>query len=171
MVLAIACGVWNGMLVTVLGIQPIIATLVLMTAGRGVAQLITDERIITASSRPYKLIGGGYWLGVPFSIVLAGVVVVIIAVLTRRTALGVLLESIGVNPEASRLAGVRARSITWTVYIVCALCAGLAGLMITSTPPPPTPTAPACGSRWTPSSPSSSAARPSPAAASRSPAP
>ncbi len=56
-----------------LGIQPIIATLVLMTAGRGVAQLITDERIITASSRPYEMIGGGYWLGLPFSILLAGV--------------------------------------------------------------------------------------------------
>ena len=61
-------GVWNGFLVTVLGIQPIVATLVLMTAGRGVAQLITDERIITASSRPYEMIGGGYWLGLPFSI-------------------------------------------------------------------------------------------------------
>ena len=43
-----------------------------------------------------------------------------------------LIESVGINPEASRLAGVRARSITWTVYIVCALFAGLAGLMITS---------------------------------------
>ena len=63
---------WNGFLVTVLGIQPIVATLVLMTAGRGVAQLITDERIITPSSRPYHMIGGGYWLGLPFSIILAG---------------------------------------------------------------------------------------------------
>lgn len=130
--LAVAAGAWNGFLVTVLGIQPIVATLVLMTAGRGVAQLITDERIITASSRPYKMIGGGYWLGVPFSIVLAGAIVVLTALLTRRTALGVLLESVGGNPEASRLAGVPARSITWVVYVVCAVCAGLAGLMITS---------------------------------------
>jgi simple sugar transport system permease protein len=130
--LALIAGAWNGLLVTVLGIQPIVATLVLMTAGRGVAQLITDERIITASSRPYKLIGGGYWLGLPFSIILAGTIVALAALLTRRTALGVLLESVGSNPEASRLAGVPARSITWIVYIVCALCAGLAGLMITS---------------------------------------
>lgn len=130
--LAAIAGAWNGLLVTVLGIQPIVATLVLMTAGRGVAQLITDERIITASSRPYKLIGGGYWLGLPFSIILAGIIVALAALLTRRTALGVLLESVGINPEASRLAGVPARSITWIVYIVSALCAGLAGLMITS---------------------------------------
>jgi galactofuranose transport system permease protein len=130
--LAFACGIWNGFLVTVLGIQPIIATLVLMTAGRGVALLITDERIITASSRPYKIIGGGYWLGLPFSVTLAAVLLLLTALLTRRTALGTLLESIGINPEASRLAGVPARSITWTVYVVCALFAGVAGLMITS---------------------------------------
>jgi simple sugar transport system permease protein len=132
LLLALLGGVWNGFLVTVVGIQPIVATLVLMTAGRGVAQLITDERIITASSRPYEMIGGGYWLGVPFSIVLAGLILLLTALLTRRTALGVLLEAVGGNPEASRLAGVPARSITWTVYIVCALFAGLAGLMITS---------------------------------------
>lgn len=132
LLLALVCGVWNGFLVTVVGIQPIIATLVLMTAGRGIAQLITDERIITASSRPYEMIGGGYWLGLPFSILLAGLILLLTALLTRRTALGMLLESVGGNPEASRLAGVPARSITWTVYIVCALFAGLAGLMITS---------------------------------------
>ena len=125
-------GVWNGFLVTVVGIQPIVATLVLMTAGRGVAQLITDERIITASSRPYEMIGGGYWLGLPFSTILAAFIVLLTALLTRRTALGVLLESVGGNPEASRLAGVPARTITWTVYIVCALFAGIAGLMITA---------------------------------------
>jgi simple sugar transport system permease protein len=130
--LAVLCGAWNGFLVTVVGIQPIIATLVLMTAGRGVAQLITDEQIITIHSQPYKMIGGGYWLGVPFSIILASVIFALAALLVRRTALGVLLESVGVNPEASRLAGVRARSITWTVYIMCAVLAGLAGLMITS---------------------------------------
>jgi galactofuranose transport system permease protein len=130
--LAVLCGAWNGFLVTVVGIQPIIATLVLMTAGRGVAQLITDEQIITVPSQPYKLIGGGYWLGLPFSIILATAIFALASLLTRRTALGVLLESVGVNPEASRLAGVRARSITWTVYIMCALFAGLAGLMITS---------------------------------------
>jgi galactofuranose transport system permease protein len=130
--LAVLCGAWNGFLVTVLGIQPIVATLVLMTAGRGVAQLITDERIITVESQPYKLIGGGYWLALPFSIILATTIFLLMSLLIRRTALGVLLESVGVNPTASRLAGVRSRSITWTVYIMCAVFAGLAGLMITS---------------------------------------
>ena len=57
-----ALGLWNGILVAVIGIQPIIATLVLMVAGRGIAQLITDGQIITINSDPYKFFGGGYWL-------------------------------------------------------------------------------------------------------------
>ena len=56
-----------------------------------------------------------------------------VALLTRRTALGMLLESVGINPEASRLAGVRARRIiVFAVYVFCAFCAGVAGLMIAS---------------------------------------
>ncbi len=69
--LAAALGIWNGFLVAGLGIQPIVATLILMVAGRGLAQLITDGQIITVRSSPYKLIGAGYWLAVPFSILVA----------------------------------------------------------------------------------------------------
>ncbi|HEY8717811.1 ABC transporter permease [Pengzhenrongella sp.] len=135
-VLAIAVclvfGLWNGFLVSVVGIQPIIATLILMTAGRGIAMLITSGQIITITSAPYKLIGAGYWLTLPVAILIAGVMFAATAALTRRTALGTLVESVGINPEASRLAGVRSRSIIWTVYVFSALCAAVAGLMISS---------------------------------------
>ena len=50
----------------------------------------------------------------------------------RRTALGLLIESVGINPEASRLVGIRSRTIIWTVYVFAALCAGVAGLMISA---------------------------------------
>ena len=125
-------GVWNGFLVAVLGIQPIIATLILMTAGRGIAMLITNGQIITITSAPYKMIGAGYWLTLPVAILIAGAMFAGTAALTRRTALGTLVESVGINPEASRLAGVSSRSIIWTVYVFSALCAGIAGLMISS---------------------------------------
>ena len=62
------CGLWNGILVAVFGIQPIIATLILMVAGRGLAQLITQGQIITINSAPYKLIGAGYWPAIPISL-------------------------------------------------------------------------------------------------------
>jgi simple sugar transport system permease protein len=133
LLMALIAGAWNGFLVSVLGIQPIVATLVLMVAGRGLAQVITDEKILYPDNSPaYKLIGGGYLLAVPFSILLAGGIFALTAVLTRKTALGTLIESVGVNPEASRLAGVRARPIIFLAYVFSGLCAGIAGLMLTS---------------------------------------
>lgn len=133
LVMAIVAGLFNGLLVSVLGIQPIVATLVLMTAGRGLAQVITNEKILYPDNAPgYKLIGGGYLIGVPFSILVAGAIFALTAALTRQTALGTLIESVGVNPEASRLAGIRATRIILVVYIFSGFCAGLAGLMLTS---------------------------------------
>ncbi|WP_354638195.1 ABC transporter permease [Kitasatospora camelliae] len=129
---ALVLGVANGMLVARAGVQPIIATLILMVAGRGVAQLVTDGQIITVTSDPYKLIGGGYWLAVPFAVLLAGAVVLLTSLLTRRTALGLLLESVGGNPVASRLVGIRATGLIGLVYAFSALCAAVAGLMISS---------------------------------------
>lgn len=125
-------GLWNGFLVSVLGIQPIIATLILMVAGRGIAQLITEGQIITVNSPPYKAIGAGYLFGLPVPILIAVTAIVVAVLLTRRTALGMLVESVGGNAEASRLAGVRSRRITWLAYVVCAVCAGVAGLIISS---------------------------------------
>ena len=129
---SLVLGSWNGLLVAVLGIQPIIATLILMTAGRGIAMLITEGQIITVSSAPYKTIGAGFWFGLPVSIIIAGAMFAIAALLTRKTALGLLIESVGINPEASRLAGIRSRGIIWTVYLFSAVCAAIAGLMISS---------------------------------------
>jgi simple sugar transport system permease protein len=129
---SVLLGLWNGFLVSVLGIQPIIATLVLMTAGRGLAMLITDGQITTVNNSTFKKVGAGFLMGLPVAILIALAVFAITALLTRRTALGMLIEAVGINPEASRLAGVRARTITWTVYVFVAFCAGIAGLMIAS---------------------------------------
>ncbi|SHN38275.1 ABC transporter permease [Actinacidiphila paucisporea] len=129
---ALVCGVWNGLLVARLGIQPIIATLILMVAGRGIAQLITSGQIITVNSGAYSLIGGGYWLALPFSLFVVALVVVLSMALTRRTALGLLVEAVGGNAEASRLVGIRSRRIKIMAYVFCGLCAGIAGLMISS---------------------------------------
>jgi ribose/xylose/arabinose/galactoside ABC-type transport system permease subunit len=125
-------GLWNGFLVSVIGIQPIIATLVLMTAGRGLAQLVTDGQIISVSNDSYQAIGAGFFLGLPISILIAAAAFGVAGLLTRRTALGTLIEAVGINPVASRLAGLSARSIIWTVYVFSGLCAAIAGLMISS---------------------------------------
>jgi ribose/xylose/arabinose/galactoside ABC-type transport system permease subunit len=138
--IAIAAGVtvtlifcaWNGFLVSVLGIQPIIATLVLMLAGRGIALLITGGFITTVTSTPYKFMSQGYLLGLPFAFYVSVTAIVLVALIQRRTALGVLTESVGINPEASRLAGVRSRGIVWGAYAASGLLAGFAGILYSS---------------------------------------
>jgi len=129
---ALVLGVWNGFLIAVLGIQPIIATLVLMLAGRGVALLITDGFITTVTSAPYKFIATGYVIGLPFALFISVAAIVVISLLERRTALGVLTESVGINPEASRLAGVRARGIVFGAYAASGVLAGIAGILYSS---------------------------------------
>jgi simple sugar transport system permease protein len=130
--LAVVLGLWNGFLVSVVGLQPIIATLILMVAGRGLAQLITEGQIITVNSPAYRFIGAGYFLTFPFAVIIAAVVVALTVLLTRRTALGMLVESVGGNARASRLAGIQARTLLWAVYAFTGLCAGIAGLMATA---------------------------------------
>lgn len=129
---ALLCGLWNGLLVSALGLQPIIATLVLMVAGRGVAQLITGGQIITVYYAPYFFIGNGYLLGLPFALYIAAAVFVALLWLTRRTALGLFIQAVGINPAAAHLAGAPARRILFAVYAFCGFCAGVAGLVLSS---------------------------------------
>lgn len=127
---ALVLGVWNGFLVSVLGIQPIVATLVLMLAGRGVALLITGGFITTVTSAPYKWIATGYVLFLPVAFLIAVAAIVVVSLLERRTALGVLTEAVGINPEASRLAGVRSRGIIMGAYVMSGVLAGVAGIIV-----------------------------------------
>jgi simple sugar transport system permease protein len=129
---SLLCGVWNGALVVGVGMQPIIATLILMVAGRGVAQLITGGQILTVYYAPYDFIGNGFLLGLPFAAVLAGAVIALLQLLLSVTPLGLFIRAIGVNPVAARIAGVRAKPITLSLYAFCGLMAGLAGLIISS---------------------------------------
>ncbi len=128
----LAFGAWNGFLVAVLGIQPIIATLVLMLAGRGIALLITGGFITTVTSAPYRFMAQGYVVGLPFAFYVSVVAIAVVVLIERRTALGVLTEAVGINPEASRLAGVRSRGIVWGAYAASGLLAGLAGILYSS---------------------------------------
>lgn len=132
LLLSAVLGLWNGLLVAIAGIQPIIATLILMVAGRGIAQLITSGQIITVNSNPYNFIGAGWLLTLPFSVFLVAAVFLFAIGMTRKTSLGMFIEAIGCNPTASRLTGIRSRSILLAVYIFCALCAGIAGLITSS---------------------------------------
>ena len=129
---ATLCGIWNGFLTAGCGIQPMVATLVLMVAGRGIAQLITDGTIITFDDPYLNFIGNGHFLTLPFTTWIAATLFTTVALLTRKTALGLFVESVGNNEKASRYAGIEARGVKWLVYAVSGFCAGVAGLMVSS---------------------------------------
>lgn len=132
LLVALACGLWNGLLVAKIGLQPIIATLILMVAGRGIAQLVTGGQIVTVYYAPYFYIGNGFLWGLPFALFIAAGVFLAVHLALTRTALGLFIQAIGINPAAARLAGVRERLITVCVYAFCGLTAGVAGLIISS---------------------------------------
>ncbi len=123
------CGVWNGVLVTVLRLQPIVATLILMVAGRGIAQLITDGLIITFQSPPLAAVGNGSFLALPMPLALLVGVGAIVALGAHRTPLGLFIASVGDNEVASRLAGVPDRAVRIIAYAACGVLAALAGVI------------------------------------------
>ena len=125
----LACGLWNGILVAVLRIQPIVATLILMVAGRGIAQLITEGRIVTFTSPDLVWMGNGAVLGLPTPIVIAIGMLLLTGAVVRGTALGLLIEATGGNARASELSGVGTRAMILSVYVWCGICAALAGVI------------------------------------------
>lgn len=130
LLVAAIIGAWNGAMVAYFGVQPIVATLILMIAGRGIAQLITGGQIPSVSdTTPFVELGRGAVATIPVPIIIGVLVFAVLALLTRTTALGMLLEAVGGNPTASRLAGIRSKGITILAYLVCGFCAGLAGLI------------------------------------------
>ncbi len=129
---ATACGLWNGLLIVRLGLQPIVATLILMVAGRGIAQLLTDGQIITIYYPPYYTLGNGFLAGLPVAAWMAVALWAVLHLVLSRTALGLFVRAIGGNPSAARVAGVRSSGITFAVYGFAGLAAGIAGLIISS---------------------------------------
>ena len=128
----LAGGLWNGILVAFLGIQPIVATLVLMVAGRGIAQLITSGQITTFTDPQLAALGSGALLGIPIPILIAGGVAAILIAVTRRTALGLFIEAVGTNPRASYLVGINTRSLLLLVYALSGVTAAIAGVVVTA---------------------------------------
>ena len=126
----LAGGLWNGILVAGLGIQPIVATLVLMVAGRGIAQLITAGQITTFTDPQLAALGSGAFLGVPAPILIVAVVAALLIFASRYTAIGLFIEAVGINPRASYLVGIRTRALLLLVYAVSGVTAALAGIIV-----------------------------------------
>jgi ribose/xylose/arabinose/galactoside ABC-type transport system permease subunit len=124
------CGLWNGMLVAFFDIQPIVATLILMIAGRGIAQMVTKGQSPTFTNDTLAFIGRGVIFGVPFPIYLSLAMLLAVYLLVRRTAIGMMIESVGINARASYYAGINAARIKLFTYVLSGMCAAIAGLKV-----------------------------------------
>lgn len=126
------CGLFNGWLVTRFNLQPIIATLILFIAGRGIAQVLTNGVGQNFTNPAFEWLGSGTILGLPVQAYLMLIIVIAFALILRRTTFGRYIQAIGGNAEAARLAGVPVVRTKIAVYVIIGLLAGLAGLVVVS---------------------------------------
>lgn len=122
-------GTVNGLLVARWGIQPIVATLILMVAGRGVAQLIVDGQVVIIAHPGFEFLANGFVFGLPFAPLLVVALFVATHFFLRRTAAGLFIEAVGDNETASRFAGLAAARVKALAYVFCGACAGLTGAL------------------------------------------
>ena len=125
-------GLFNGILIGKFKLEPIIATLILMVAGRGIAQIATNGKQFTTGYTPFRFIGQGSLFGLPFPIILAVVICTAVMIFVRRTAFGTFVESVGINPSASRVTGLKSSKIIIIVYTLTGFLSGVAGLIYSS---------------------------------------
>jgi galactofuranose transport system permease protein len=125
-----AFGIFNGALVTRFNIQPIIATLILFIAGRGIAQVVTNGNLQSFRNEAFQVIGLGRPFGIPVQVVLMLLIVAFVAWLMRTTVFGRYVLSVGGNEAAARLAGVPVARVKLLVYGISGLLSGVAGLIV-----------------------------------------
>ena len=128
--LAGAFGWFNGWLITRFRIQPIIATLVLFIAGRGIAQVSTNGNLQPFKTPAFQWIGLGRWFGVPVQVAIMVVLVLAAAWVLKRSLFGRHILAIGGNERAARLSGVPVARVKRWVYGISGLCSGIAGLVV-----------------------------------------
>ena len=128
-----AIGVVNGAMVALIGVQPIVATLSLMVAGRGLALLIANEQLVSVTDPGILALGRNSLFGtVPYSVIVAILLVFVVALVVNRTTFGKQLVAIGGNRRAASLAGLPVKRILLLVYIICAALASVAGIIGTA---------------------------------------
>lgn len=122
-------GAVNGLLVARLSIQPIVATLVLMVAGRGIAQQLCGGQVVIIADPQFGSIATGFVLGLPIAPLLVLALFWLTQLALRRTAAGLFIEAVGDNETASRFAGLAATRVKALSYVFCGFCAGLTGVL------------------------------------------
>ena len=131
LVVGCVCGAFNGALVAYLNIQPMVATLILWTAARAIGLLVCNNLIVYVRNDAFAMFGG-YIGPIPTPIIIAAICIAVITVVLKKSAMGMYIQSVGINRRASRIAGLNSQKIIFLCYVLCGLCAGIAGVVASS---------------------------------------
>ena len=131
LVVGCVCGAFNGALVAYLNIQPMVATLILWTAARAIGLLVCNNLIVYVRNDSFAMFGG-YIGPIPTPIIIAAICIAVITVVLKKSAMGMYIQSVGINRRASRIAGLNSQKIIFLCYVLCGLCAGIAGVVASS---------------------------------------
>lgn len=131
LLVACLCGAFNGFLVSYMGIQPMVATLILFSAGRAIGLLLCQSKIVYIRVESFRFLGG-YCGILPTPILVAAVCVLAMYLVLRFTALGTYVQAVGINRDAARISGYKSKQIIFLCYVICGLFAGIAGQVTTS---------------------------------------
>jgi ribose/xylose/arabinose/galactoside ABC-type transport system permease subunit len=126
------CGLFNGTLVAVVGIQPIVATLALLVGGRGLALVFADGQLKDIRNADLLDLGAGTLLGLPLVVWIAAALAVLVWLLVRYTTFGRQLVAVGGNRSASALAGLPVRRVLMLTYVISGVLAAIAGIVATA---------------------------------------
>ncbi len=123
-------GLINGFFINMFNIPPLITTLAMQTAIRGVAYIITGGLPVFGFDQAITVIGKGYLGPIPIPVVIMAVVFVVGIIFLEKTRYGRYIYGVGGNEEASRLSGVNVKNIKYMVYAICGMLAALAGIVL-----------------------------------------
>jgi ribose transport system permease protein len=132
LVVGVAVGLVNGVLISYGKLVPFIATLAMMVSARGLAAQISGKQTQVSANATINDISTTKLLGLPLLVWILAAVVAAGWVLLNRTTFGRRTVAVGGNPEAARLAGINVKLHTVLLYAISGLCCGLGAVMLTS---------------------------------------
>lgn len=132
LLVSMTLGAFNGLMITKVRIPPFIATLAMLSIGRGLTMLWTQGYPISGLGPQFERIGAGYWLGVPMPVWISAGLVVVFVVVTKKTRFGRHIYAVGGNERTARLSGLNVDRIKLAIYTLAGGLAGVGGLIVAS---------------------------------------
>lgn len=128
----VVIGLINGLIIVRLDLDPLVVTLGAYSVFQGLAFVISDTKTLIITDDAFAFLGGGSIIGVPFTLVLFVVVLLVAVFIEKRTTVGRAIYAIGGNREAARLSGIRVSKIRITLYALSGMSAAVAGILLAS---------------------------------------